>query len=30
VSESIDFENRILAWYDKHLKAQPRSTSNQQ
>ncbi len=30
VSESIDFENRILAWYDKYLKTDTRSTTTQQ
>jgi dipeptidyl aminopeptidase/acylaminoacyl peptidase len=30
VSESVDFENRILAWYDKYLKAQIRTTTTQQ
>lgn len=30
VSESIDFENRILAWYDKYLKADTRPTTTQQ
>jgi dipeptidyl aminopeptidase/acylaminoacyl peptidase len=29
VSESIDFENRILQWYDKYLKAGSRSTTTQ-
>jgi dipeptidyl aminopeptidase/acylaminoacyl peptidase len=29
-SESIDFENRILAWYDKHLKTETRPTTTQQ
>lgn len=30
VSESIDFENRILAWYDKHLKADTRPPTTPQ
>jgi dipeptidyl aminopeptidase/acylaminoacyl peptidase len=30
VSESIDFEQRILAWYDKHLKSETRPTTTQQ
>jgi dipeptidyl aminopeptidase/acylaminoacyl peptidase len=30
VSESIDFESRILAWYDKHLKAASPSPTSQQ
>jgi dipeptidyl aminopeptidase/acylaminoacyl peptidase len=30
VSESIDFENRILGWYDKYLKTDTRSTTTQQ
>ena len=29
VSESIDFENRIVAWYDKHLKPKPATTTQQ-
>ena len=29
VAESIDFENRILAWYDKHLKADASKTKTQ-
>jgi dipeptidyl aminopeptidase/acylaminoacyl peptidase len=29
VSESIDFENRILAWYDKYLKAETRTPTTQ-
>jgi dipeptidyl aminopeptidase/acylaminoacyl peptidase len=28
-SETVDFENRIVAWYDKHLKADVRSTTTQ-
>jgi dipeptidyl aminopeptidase/acylaminoacyl peptidase len=30
VSESIDFEQRILAWYDKYLKSESRPTTTQQ
>jgi dipeptidyl aminopeptidase/acylaminoacyl peptidase len=30
VNESIDFENRILGWYDKYLKKDPSTTSTQQ
>ncbi len=30
VSESIDFENRIVAWYDKYLKPEARPTTTQQ
>ena len=30
VAESIDFENRIVAWYDKYLKEKPKSTTTQQ
>ncbi len=30
VSESVDFEQRILAWYDKYLKTDGRPTSTQQ
>jgi dipeptidyl aminopeptidase/acylaminoacyl peptidase len=30
VSETIDFENRIVAWYDKHLKAEARPATTQQ
>ncbi len=30
VSESIDFESRILAWYDKYLKATSPSPTSQQ
>ena len=30
VAESIDFENRIVAWYDKYLKDKPKSTTTQQ
>src|SRR4029453_12728006 len=30
VAESIDFENRILAWYDKYLKATSPSPTSQQ
>jgi dipeptidyl aminopeptidase/acylaminoacyl peptidase len=29
VSESIDFENRIVAWYDKYLKPKPATTTQQ-
>lgn len=29
VSETIDFENRIVAWYDKYLKAEPKTTTSQ-
>ena len=29
VSESIDFENRILSWYDKYLKTDSRPTTTQ-
>lgn len=29
VSESIDFENRILAWYDKYLRADAKNTTTQ-
>jgi dipeptidyl aminopeptidase/acylaminoacyl peptidase len=28
-SESVDFERRILAWYDKYLKAEPKTTTTQ-
>jgi dipeptidyl aminopeptidase/acylaminoacyl peptidase len=30
VAESIDFENRIVAWYDKYLKEKPAATTLQQ
>jgi len=30
VGESIDFENRIVAWYDKYLKPEARPTTTQQ
>jgi dipeptidyl aminopeptidase/acylaminoacyl peptidase len=30
VTESVDFETRILKWYDKYLKASPRTTNTQQ
>jgi dipeptidyl aminopeptidase/acylaminoacyl peptidase len=30
VAESIDFENRIVAWYDKYLKEKPKTTTTQQ
>ena len=30
VGESVDFETRILKWYDKYLKASPRLTNTQQ
>ncbi|HXG86785.1 MAG TPA: hypothetical protein VNJ02_00500, partial [Vicinamibacterales bacterium] len=30
VSETIDFEHRILAWYDKYLKADRRTPPTQQ
>ena len=30
VSETVDFETRILRWYDKYLKAAPRVTNTQQ
>jgi hypothetical protein len=30
VAESIDFENRIVAWYDKYLKDKPKATTTQQ
>ena len=29
VAESIDFENRIVAWYDKYLKPKPATTTQQ-
>jgi len=29
VTESIDFENRIVAWYDKYLKPKPATTTQQ-
>jgi len=29
VAESIDFEQRIVAWYDKYLKEQPKATTQQ-
>ena len=29
-SESIDFENRIVAWYNRYLKPEPRPTTTQQ
>ncbi len=29
VAESIDFEQRIVAWYDKHLKASPTAATTQ-
>jgi dipeptidyl aminopeptidase/acylaminoacyl peptidase len=29
VAESIDFENRIVAWYDKYLKPKPTTTTQQ-
>jgi hypothetical protein len=28
-SESVDFETRILRWYDKYLKPAPKATSTQ-
>ena len=30
VGESIDFENRMVAWYDKYLKPKPAGTTSQQ
>jgi dipeptidyl aminopeptidase/acylaminoacyl peptidase len=30
VSETVDFETRILRWYDKYLKSGPRTTNTQQ
>ena len=30
VAESIDFEQRIVAWYDKHLKPKTTTTTTQQ
>jgi dipeptidyl aminopeptidase/acylaminoacyl peptidase len=30
VSETVDFETRILRWYDKYLKPAPKTTSTQQ
>lgn len=29
VAESIDFEQRIVAWYDKHLKPRPAQSTQQ-
>jgi dipeptidyl aminopeptidase/acylaminoacyl peptidase len=29
VTESVDFENRIVAWYDKYLKPKPATTTQQ-
>jgi dipeptidyl aminopeptidase/acylaminoacyl peptidase len=29
VAESVDFENRIVAWYDKYLKPKPATTTQQ-
>ena len=30
VAQSIDFQKRILAWYNKYLKEKPKSTTTQQ